>query len=620
MINFNSLQLVINNKYSFVGIDKQEDSSRFCLPKGFNSQKSQLDNFNSKRDLFFLFYKILTTFKSICLERGYLDNNSKQLTNDRDGVVKTKIGSNIEDDGEDNENIFYSKIDILGKLLDAYNEPKILSLASRLGKTDKFDLSKIHKYLHQGVYLPNNAIYVDQMLLPKKVVQFKTTDIVAMYCYLFCEIKQQLKETINPKIISLGEDFRERYLNSQDSLFDENTYESVLNLLKDALETIDNYTAIKDADYWEYYDAIELFLYGDLNQAEEGEIWGIKNFHTVWESMCLTYLAENNDLSCLLHCDTRYLSSRIIDKLKASEKVIDIDNVFKINGVCLNPDAILFNLIKSNFRQKTTYEIFISRHDNYGYKTNFRYDNGFKTYQKGKSIFINIAYPAQKQSIYTAQELGKIYQNRNNQYLIINSPLPKNFYSFWAIPEIVNNEHLNLMSYFNHFFYLALKNKIFTWNSFYEKFLKPLNINFGDDDDFNEYNVFTRSLFRDKSEKYISSQFNQFMTQIFNSQNTSVKIIDIKYHDSDYFFNTNHKQENKEKNVRKQFVYEYLLQKRLKQHFDSNYLPNIESSFWIPDYRSDDSNLFKKDQVFLDDYIELNKVNFLLLAENYSAY
>lgn len=619
MINFNSLQLVINNKYSFVGIDKQEENLRFCLPKGFNSEKYKLDNFNSKRDLFFLFYKILTTFKSICLEKGYLDNNSKLLANDRDGVIKTKIGSNIEDDGEDNENIFYSKIDILGKLLDAYNEPKILSLASRLGKTDKFDLSKIHKYLHQGVYLPNNAIYVDQMLLPKKVVQFESTDIVTMYCYLFCEIKQQLKETINPKILSLGEDFKERYLTSQDSLFDEDTYESVLNLLKDALETIDDYTAIKDADYWEYYDAIELFLYGDLNQAEEGEIWGINNFHTVWESMCLTYLAENNNLSCLLHCDTQYLSPKIVDKLKASEKVIDINNVFKINGISLNPDAVLFSSIKSNLI-KTTYEILITDWDNHDYKTQFRYDNGFKTYQKGESIFINIAYPAQKQNIYTAQELRKIYDIRDNQYLIINFPFPKNFYSFWEIPEIIDSECLNLMSYFNHFFYLAIKNKIFTWNSFCDKILTPLNITFNDRGGFDEYNVFTRSLFRNKSEIYIKNQFEKFITQIFENQNTSINVIDIKYYDSEYFLNRNNQKENKEKNVRKQFVYEYLLQKRLKQHFENNLLLNIESSFWIPDYRPDDSNLVKKDQVFLDDYIELNKVNFLLLAENYNTY
>ncbi|WP_373480483.1 hypothetical protein [Geminocystis sp.] len=509
----------------------------------------------------------MTTFKSICLEKGYLDNNSKQLTNDRDGVIKTKIGSKIENEREDDENIFYSKIDILGKLLDAYNEPKILSLASRLGKSDKFDLSKIHKYLHQGVYLPNNAIYVDQMLLPKKVVQFESTDIVTMYCYLFCEIKQQLKETINIKIISLGEDFRERYLNSQDSLFDEDTYESVLNLLKDALETIDNYTAIKDADYWEYYDAIELFLYGDLNQAEEGEIWGINNFHTVWESMCLTYLAENNDLSCLLHCDTQYLSSRIIDKLQALEKVIDINNVFKINSVSLNPDAVLYKSINTNIKTDKIYQLLIDKWNDYGYKTQFNYkwdQDNYYSYKKGEFIEIKIAYKNQDQK-YTGEILATIYnqqeQYTKTKYLVIDYPLPKNFYSFWDIPEIIDNKCFNLMFYFNHFFYLAFENRIFTWEKFCEKMFKVLDISFDSRGKFNEDNVFTTSIFRYKSEENIRNQFNKFISQIFDNKNNSINIIDIKYYDSEYFFNTNNQKENKEKNVRKQFVYEYLLQK-----------------------------------------------------------
>ncbi|MBE9222612.1 hypothetical protein IQ215_07865 [Cyanobacterium stanieri LEGE 03274] len=618
MINFNSLQLVVNNKYSFVGIDKQEQNLRLCLPKGFNESKSTLDNFDSKRDLFFLFYKILTTFRSICVEKGYLDDNN-QLTNDRDGFLKTKIGSSIKSYQEDNENIFYYKIDILGKLLDAYNEPKILSLASRLGKQDKFDLSKIHKYLHQGIYLSNDAVYIDQMNFPRKVVQFQSNDIVTMYCYLFFEVKQQLKETTNPNIISLAEDFRERYLNSPDSLFDENSYESVLNVLKDALETINNYTVLKDADYWEYYDAIELFLYGDLSQGEEGEIWGINNFYTVWESMCLTYLTENNDLSCLLHCDTRYLSSKTLDKLQASEKVIDINNVFKINGVSLNPDAVLFSSKNSDFIQQTTYEIFITDWDNHGYKTQFRYDNGFNIYKENESIFINTGYLNQKKEVYTAKILERIYSRKDNQYLIINSSLPRAFYSFWDIPKIINNEHLNLMSYLNHFFYLALESKVFTWNTFCERILKPLNVDINSNGDFDEYNVFTRSLFRDRSAQSIQNEFEKFITQILNNQKPLIKIIDVKYCDSKYFSDPNNKKENKEKNVRKQFIYEYSLQKKLNKLFSTDSKPEIQSSFWIPDYCPDDPNLFRRNYDFLDGYIELNKVNFLLLAENYIA-
>jgi len=149
-------------------------------------------------------------------------------------------------------------LNIIGDLLDAYDEPKILSLAYRLGKSDRFDVSQIHKYLHQAIYLPNNAAYVDQMLLPRKVVKFESTDIVAMYCYLFCEVKQQLKEDIKSEIESLAERFKEKYLRHGDSIFDEESYKQVLDILKDTLESIDHHTPIKDADYWQYYEAIEL--------------------------------------------------------------------------------------------------------------------------------------------------------------------------------------------------------------------------------------------------------------------------------------------------------------------------------------------------------------------------
>jgi hypothetical protein len=165
---------------------------------------------------------------------------------------------------------------MFGSLINAYDEPKILSLAHRLGKSNQFDASKIYRYLHQAVYLENNAVYIDEILLPHNSAQFEATDIVAMYCYLYCEIKQQLKEEVSTEVSALAERFRQHYLRVNDSIFDEDTYEQVLNIIKDALQRIDNNTTLKDADYWQYYEVIELFIYGDWQKAEEGEIWGIK--------------------------------------------------------------------------------------------------------------------------------------------------------------------------------------------------------------------------------------------------------------------------------------------------------------------------------------------------------
>ena len=48
MINFQSLKLVVNDTYSFVGIEKRDEQLLFCLPKGFNDQLSELETFASK--------------------------------------------------------------------------------------------------------------------------------------------------------------------------------------------------------------------------------------------------------------------------------------------------------------------------------------------------------------------------------------------------------------------------------------------------------------------------------------------------------------------------------------------------------------------------------------------
>ncbi len=606
MINFKSLQVVVNDKYSFVGIHKQDDLLQFCLPRGFIEQDY---TFSHKQDLFFLFYKILHVFKGICIEKGYLDNSSVK---DRDGVVRSDSGSSIQSEEEISENIFYSKLDIIGKLLDAYDEPKILALAYRLGITDKFDVSKIHRHLHQAIFLPNNAAYVDQMTLPKRVIQFESTDIVTMYCYLFCEVKLKLKENVSSEILSLAERFRQKYLGSEDSIFDEQTYEQVLDILKDAFETIDHNTPIKDADFWQYYEAIELFLYGDLNQAENGEIWGISNFHTVWESMCLTYLAQNTNPSFLLNLDTRYVSQNFSVKILLLPKVINLSKeVFKINTSYLRPDAVqisVIDMIDSYLKPNQTYIISpdITWND-FGYHTLFKLSLNNKRY-------VSIAYNNQ-QFEHTISELQKEYISASGNSLAINKPLSKKSYSFWDISKENDFESLTEMYYFNHFFYLALKENIFDWESFEDLILHPFDINLS-----TSYNVFTKSLFRNYTTLQLKEAFTAFIQKVFTHPTSFLEIIDIKYLNLEYFHNPHNIEEIKQTSIRKQFVYEYLLQKEIEKRKDQFSSLRIQSSFWLPSDRPNDPDLLQdSEKPFMDNYIHLKNANFAILAESYIA-
>lgn len=640
MINFNSLQFFHSSKYSFVGIEKKEEVFRFYLPKGFSENIDQFSGFRKKCDLFFLFYRIFDKFKKICADKGYLDKVDEFGKKDRDGVIKSSKGSEIEDDGDDSENIFYSKLDIIGSLLDVYDEPKIISLAYRLGRSNKFDVSQIHKYLHQAVYLPSNAAYVDQMLLPKKVLQFESTDIVSMYCYLFCEVKQQLKEGVSTEITSLSERFREKYLRSGDSLFDEQSYEQVLDILKDALETIDHNTPIKDADYWQYYEAIELFLYGDLSKEEDGEIWGVSNFHSVWESMCLTYIAQNLDLSFLLQLDFQYVSSSLLERFNSYSKCIDLSNVLRINTVKLSPDAIIYAEFLPKIIEQKTYSISA---------TNWN-DNGYYTAIDGIDIPVFRTRQVMPRLTYTDQEplflitnhhpiseLKEIYTNIDNKTVLIDSPLPKNFYSFWEISRDIDIDFLHKMYYFNHLFFLALEKDIRDSDGFFDEIILPLGTN----------NALTESLLRgyqnhkDRSidrtkinrafsdfisqleEKYGMSMVKRIFAEFFQSaefeNKDAIEIIDVKYLDSNYFFDSSKIEEIKKRSVRKQFVYEYLLQKHLEKRKDKYSDLPIRSSFWLPSYRPDDLNLIEDGETFMDGYIQLKNINFAILAENYIA-
>lgn len=460
MIDFNSLKCIVNNKYSFVGIEKRQGMLYFYLPKGFTNEINRNDKFNTNRKLFFLFHKIYNTFKEICVNKGYLDPHNSIKKQGRDGLISSVKGAKINDDGNELENIFYSKLNSIDNLINIYDEPRILSLAYRLGNSDKVDISHIHKYLHKAMYLSNHTAYVDQIFLQKRSMQYQATDIVTMYCYLLCEVKHQLNEKVNSEIESLADQFQYQYLGCDGSLFNEQSYSQVLDILKDTLEQIDCNTPIKDTDYWQYYDSINSFLYGDLEQIEDGKIWGISNFYNVWESMCLTYLTQYTDPSYLLRLDTQYVSSKILEKLESVSKIIDLSNsLTTTDRVPLIPDAVVLSLITSEDKFVNGYKIQADRHWN---------DNLYQTIFKDIDEMhdIKIGYICQKQISHTTDKLDRLYKKDKDENLIIDTLLPKKFYSFWNIPESIDFKYIHKMCYFNHLFYIALEREIITWESF----------------------------------------------------------------------------------------------------------------------------------------------------------
>lgn len=264
---------------TFVGIKKNKQTNRFefQLPKGFGEFPT--GEFSSVKNLFFKTYK---TYRKFFDEKKRLAED-----NQLDGFSELENGYTLE--SKEGQTISYSKLNMLDSILDAYNELLILTIKNKLSRTNEIDYSKIHKYLHKAIFIDEETAFVDEMEFPKKVIDPDSPTLVQMFCFIYVEIKQALEESIESERVKVhSNEFRESFLTHDSSIFDEETFEETMAVLKDVLDEIDRTSPYKDSDYWHFYDAIYKFLYGENDDPSEenGNIWGMTNFTVLWEELC----------------------------------------------------------------------------------------------------------------------------------------------------------------------------------------------------------------------------------------------------------------------------------------------------------------------------------------------
>jgi hypothetical protein len=552
----------------------------------------------------------------ICIENEKLNS---QTTQDRDGVVQQDGSVQEVLLSEDDEKVLlYSKLDTIGSILDAYDEPKIMSLAYRLGESEEVDYSQIHQYLDMAKFLPDGAAYIDVMDMPKLQVRYQSTDIVKMYCYIFVEIKQQLNEEVSSEIQALAEDFAHRYLDVEGGLFHEDYSAQTVELLKDTLETIEHRTPIKDIDFWDFHDAIELFLYGELSQQSEGEIWGINNFCYIWESMCLTYLVKTISPENLLWVDKSFLAQETLALLDYDKRFLNIDDAFNINGKKLRPDAVVLRTCFERNNLDKDFELILRSnyinsnrpYDDYGYWTTCYYECSYNGESSFGSSYVKTGYENMAHNHYIFDELSLVYPYKGRKdrgRLNIQFQLPAKYISYMgSLPNSI--DQTVSMYRLNDVFYIAAKNGWFTIDLFKNYIFKKLKV------DCESSNVFNESVFRVFTERKDkrNNLLNTF--EVYLDEYCSFDIIDIKYKYIDYY----EKIERREKqDIRKQFTYEYLLQEFLKHNSNFNKL-NIKSSFWFPRNHDKFNEITTiSDENILNRCIDVSQVDFIRIAEYY---
>ena len=123
-------------------------------------------------------------------------------------------------------------------------------------------------------------------------------------------------------------------------------------------------------------------------------------------------------------------------------------------------------------------------------------------------------------------------------------------------------------------------------------------------------NVFQNSLFRDRNLSSIKEEFNAFVSYLLQFD-----VIDIKYMSLDYLQNSTNINSLKERSIRKQFVYEHLLQEQIKT-LTPEASPTITSQFWIPAVKPNQPVLSDA-PTYLDGYLKLVNVNLPDVLEKY---
>ena len=262
------------------------------------------------------------------------DNNSNRINTNRADYQTNQAQTTISSGGLSLQTVegepcqLYSKLNMIERILETYDDLSINAIQKKAKRTEDIDYSQIYKYLDRAIYLDNDVIYIETMNLPCPLLRYESTDIVTLYCYILDEIIQQLQEDVpdNIKDLSqdirfLGQNFKDNYLTSDQSIFHKDTFLETTIILKETLDNVDKNTYYKDADYWCLYEAIETFLYGELSSGiNDGNYWGIKGFSLIWEDMCQTYFFRNEQAKiCYADTDISLKNHKNLSRIQPKE-------------------------------------------------------------------------------------------------------------------------------------------------------------------------------------------------------------------------------------------------------------------------------------------------------------
>lgn len=592
MFDFNSLKVIkeneSNDKFgSFVGIRKHNETGEmiFTLPKGFNNFEINYDNV---KNLFFRMYKTFKKFYEI--NNSDKNNLLDKKPQPKDNVQIENSSGYIFTDGEDNDVVLYSKIDLIENVIRLYQDLEIESIIQEVGLVEDVDYSKIEHMLERGVFLKNHAIFVEHDIGKRNIVRGIPSELIELYCYIYNELANELSETVTENIRQISDNFSYQHLNPEQSLFDEYSYETTISILKSVLDNIHKTTAYKNDTYWDIYDVVELFLYGNLvfdNRKNSQSFWGISNFSQIWEDMCNYTMFMRKDIN-ILYCDTKL--DLILDE-NLERKNIDFFNSIIIDKNFHNNFFIKFTGENQNKIRWIRPDIIFDRNYENSFSIQFLFDNKLLKIEEKSSDLLGIS-PIIDVIFELDDNLAFDKDTRRKSKLIFDA-ICRYFINNISNYKEKSKERLYEREQSNK----KMRNLRTKQNIKGEMVTRKISNNL----------FIIKSINRKKYKEFLDDLLEQ-------DKNKGEKLEQINLYDWKYIPYESFKkpEEYLGKNIKsaiiKQLLYEFCLKKQVNKP--------INNRFCIPYYQDEGINLLHDEDV-LDCGIGITKVNFLLVQEFY---
>lgn len=320
---------------SAVGLFVEDGRTELRVPHG-------MPTCTAPRDAFRLLYMAFAAFSHV--------QSNVAHTQRQDGVEADTVGRGLAKAPA-------SFVDAYGidSLFNRSNPLRLLSLRPQMARRQDGDLKHADRHLHHALFNVDDAPFFPKLPTRRSVCERGTADIVGLYFFLAEDFYRNLLR-IDPGVIwgrftmdalQRATDFRHRHLRPGDSLHegDEWAQELLQRRLQQLLRTCYRQATLRSTEFLALYAALERYLHPALaGSVQQGQVWGMRDFWPVWESMCLheaLQQASDTQDTSIVTCDGTHLPHHPMAVEHRDTWNQLQHSMFAHNGICRRPDLLL---------------------------------------------------------------------------------------------------------------------------------------------------------------------------------------------------------------------------------------------------------------------------------------